>query len=206
MSRFESPAACSELLSHVAEVGRGLMQAIMKTRPAFSECWTPLPLTKGVTDFFEGGFYQGEQVALRSGFAERVESDDAFVGSRIGEYLAARPTAFAIFENQYAKRNDAFLSRCRSRVLYYRDDVLHFVTRDDKEIVRDAITEAKSLPTFIGLIGIISRSTIDRLRCNNEVNDYDIYELVGGAEYLLIGAFDGESYVLCHFSQKRRVI
>jgi hypothetical protein len=99
-----------------------------------------------------------------------------------------------IFVNDSASKGDEVLKRY-SNVLYYEDEVYHYLNAD---ISIDNIEKTvRAAETSMNLVGVITSLQINKeFSSKNELNGKNILSIVDGMEYLIVGAFDGECYLI----------
>jgi hypothetical protein len=194
--------ACETFLAEALAGGGSLSQSLQEIATQFSACWTLLPSAAGVTNFYEGGWYEApSRYVYDGGIAERVVSDDKRMADMVAGYLQNDQSGFCVFENARARRSDPFVNRISSPLVFYADEVFHWVTaRNSPDDIIETLIRAKALPVFTGVVGKSSsvvRSLLDR----GTVDQTFFIDVVRATEYIVVGAYDGESYVV--FSQGR---
>ena len=100
-----------------------------------------------------------------------------------------------LFENQLARKSDPFLRKCHSKVRFLNEQVYHIMepSQEDLEVVR-TIREANN---SIGLVGSIGFSAFRHTKKRVEgITASEISNLSKNTISVIVGAFDGESYML----------
>jgi hypothetical protein len=189
--------ACATFLSEALAGGGSLSRSLQEVATQFSRCWTLLPAAAGVTNFYEGGWYEtSSRFVYDGGVAERVVSDNERMAAMIATYLQNRQTSFCLFENARARRSDAFVNGISAPVVFYADEVFHWSTSKNRlDDIIEMLIRAKTVPVFTGGIGRSSR-VVSSLLDRGTVGQAFLNDVIRVAEHIVIGAYDGESYVV----------
>lgn len=142
----------------------------------------------GKIEVSENEFIYTEGLRIRP-----VYNTDGWLESKILNFLE-RENGICVFENSLAQLEDPWLASRKSRIFLYGNEVYHFVdVSAEPNEIHEALREAKSaFPLFIG---IMSFSHIV-LNDNEKVDKKKLEKIVKGTSKLIIGAYDGESYLI----------
>jgi hypothetical protein len=192
--RLGSPA--NEHILECLKYGHTLSRHLLRRRQGLKEgrVITRLPLgaNTGELDKFEwGGKYPP------AADAKGLPSARDDLVSRIGDFLKRKEGGVCIFENYLARRTDPALSRARSRVRLYGDEVYHVLTEEDAkpEPIKAAVAEAEGLPIFIGALSTLPQGS--RIySAQRELAGEELRALADRAEKIIVGAYDGEGYLI----------
>jgi hypothetical protein len=115
----------------------------------------------------------------------------------IKDFLSMDESRLCIMEDALAKPNDPCVSRLKSRLLFFRDDVYSIVYHSDIEssFIRNTIKEAKSIPTFIGAFTSLP-SRDNTFSDRQKISEDTLRVLAERTERIFIGAYDGEGYLI----------
>ncbi|HKO55568.1 MAG TPA: hypothetical protein VJ276_06780 [Thermoanaerobaculia bacterium] len=175
-------AAAAAFAREMLAGGGSLSRLLLPLATEGAEWRTLLRDGAGVADFESGGHYPGRRI----GYVEEVVSDNARLAALVARYLTTNDDAFALFEDPLARPSDPFVSRLRSTVVPYEDSVLLAVRPPaDVDAVLLAIREAKRVPSFTGVLGV-----------GDPFRPGGMERIAEMAKILVLGAYDGESYIL----------
>ncbi len=188
--------AANEYILECLEYGHSLSRHLRRRRQDLKEgrVITRLPLgaNTGELDKFEwGGKYP------LAAEAKRLPSTRDDLVSLVGDFLRRKEGGVCVFENYLARRTDPVLSRARSRVLFYGDEVYHVLAEEDAkpELIKATIAEAETLPIFIGALSILPQDS--RIySAQRELAGEELRSLADRAEKFIVGAYDGEGYLI----------
>jgi hypothetical protein len=99
-----------------------------------------------------------------------------------------------IIENWLARRSDPELSRRKSRVVTFEDEVYTVVCADDLQLVPRAIMESATPGVFIAALATIPLDLCGS-RDNNLFSADALAACAAAAEVMIVGAYDGEAYL-----------
>lgn len=132
----------------------------------------------------EGLFDRGGVASSRS---TRV-----WLSKKIEEFLRKGEMRLALFENSMARKEDEWLQRSHSRLVFSGSNVFHFSqSGDSADEVEQTIREAQNPNLLIGAL-IESR----RLDHRSDVAGKDLDALASHTIAVISDAFDGESFVV----------
>lgn len=111
------------------------------------------------------------------------------------KYLGSGKHRICVFENANAEPNYPYLSRMKSHLVTYGNEVYHVVDNDDDEEILLTIQESGASWLQIGMAGTWwhpgdNGSNVDAW------TESDIEAISEGVEYIIIDAFDGEGYLI----------
>ncbi len=135
---------------------------------------------------------------LNSAVAVPVRGTDSCLVAEIEAFLRRNEQRLCIFENALAKPTDYALSRMKSKLAIFDDEVYHLLTSADADSSRilETIREAFSLPTFIGVLTSMSENADRKFVENGQLTSCTLNDIANFADKILTGAYDGEGYVI----------
>lgn len=112
----------------------------------------------------------------------------------VKSYLSAESRRIVIFENANASANDPRLDE-DGNVLIFGDEVYYMLSsKDSDEDVRNSIVSANSLWIHIGIL--TSVPDISDWDPKSTLGSADISDLAKRVEHIIVGAFDGEGFLI----------
>ena len=155
-------------------------------------------------DFHSGGKLPpppiSEWVSVEGGIAIPIPNTKSFLVDAISGFFTSGTGNLAVFENSLASANDPIISETSSRVLTFRGEVYHLLTPEEAnpEKIVEAVDDAYSGPVFIGILSSVPASSLVRLETTQELSGYLLDSIAGNVSKLVIGAYDGEGFLLWH--------
>jgi hypothetical protein len=122
-------------------------------------------------------------------------TDDWFVG-KIREFLDKRRGRACIFEDALARVGDPVLQKVETKYATFGTEIYHLILDTDAEpgYIEKVLRRAKGIPTFIG---VFTEWQGDKPNKNPiALSKENLQALAAKAHKLIVGAFDGESYVI----------
>jgi hypothetical protein len=115
----------------------------------------------------------------------------------IKDFLRIDESRLCIMEDALAKPNDPCVSRLKSRLLFFRDEVYYIVYHSDikPSYIRNTIEEAESIPTFIGAFTSLPKEG-NVFSDRQKISEDTLRVLAERTEKIFIGAYDGEGYLI----------
>jgi hypothetical protein len=186
-------------------IGKALSQAVLNT----------LDLAPGVlTTFLPSGVPQEEMLRFWAGgkmeedtvYVERasqtmrfgrVHTTDPTFFSFVYEHVKSAPAAFCVLEDQLGSPRDPWLADLPAPKLTDGDSMYYLLSsaRTDREGMQRTFNRAMSIRP--PLIGFLCRGTASAVfdRSTVSPDDPGFREVAASTEQILIGAYDGESFV-----------
>lgn len=133
----------------------------------------------------------------RSFYGAPVPNTDKLLISTIRAHLASTNSPFCIFEHQLAVPEDPWLSHKGLQIATTGRTVLLFLTagQTDEELIRSTTKRARS--AFPPLVGALARSPSEMMLTNGaRVEPDGLQRIAEQTEKLIVGAYDGESYLI----------
>ena len=120
------------------------------------------------------------------------------IAKRLAALLSSIKDGVLLLEDVVALRTDGSVSRLTPPPLFYSNFIYHFAMSDQATPPRieRAMKLASSLPFAWGLLSSIDIQIQKRLLASRELTLSDLEILAANCEALLVGAYDGESYLL----------
>lgn len=129
-----------------------------------------------------------------------IPDTDSYLVAIIEAFLSAKEGRVCIFEDALSRPNDPILSRSAARLLTFHNEVYHFLSgRAVKSSqIRQTIRQAKSIPLFIGaLTSVPEKSSFShKARKITITSDERLRGLAARSEKIVVGAYDGEGYLI----------
>ena len=129
---------------------------------------------------------------------EPVPNTDPWLVSVTQQFLRGGPERLCIYENSPAAPGDPWLQSSDLQTLIFDDEVYHFVSHKDAENekrILETMRGAASAWLFLGAMTSLSDASdlpLDRGMVAREV----LERFARGAEKIVVGAYDGESYFI----------
>lgn len=186
------------------EMGKTLARSVAAANPQLGGIFTLLPSGAKIADladFDSGGKLPG--IEDRSRAIRPIPNTDAALAALIQEYLSGERGRVCVFENFNAEPDDPYLARMRG-LLFHDNEVYHFITAARAAQaggVASIIAEAKSIPQFVGIL----TSQPDGMAMDSEHNTVGadlLQQLAIRTRAVIVGAYDGESYVIAETALK----
>jgi hypothetical protein len=140
----------------------------------------------------------GEIADLQSGGVMNREDSVTGLGKLISGFLrqSMPPRRYAVFAEPFGKRGDSYLTTVRERKHFMGDEVFFSLLHEDADTSRvlDTIRRVGDYP-FIGVLSSIPNDGIG-LEHGEELDEDMLEALVSGMDHLVVGAFDGEGFVI----------
>lgn len=121
----------------------------------------------------------------------------------ISDYLNNNPNKYAVFETM-AMKGDPIINKCGMQAFYVKGRSYDFISGSDKtKPIKKCLDDAQGYPTIIGLINTQNEDfTIIK---DQEFTDIEIIKFMNFLEGLIIGAFDGEGYIVWQSHWQKRI-
>lgn len=164
--------------------------------------WVPAgtPVDQAV-EFETGGKLRAdpeERVQVEGGYAGPVHSYDLYLAALVERYLRETEGGICIFENLLARPSDPDLKDYELTLCTVSDEVYHVLTASADHARIDAtIAEAKSLPDLrAGALTTLGSDCDMYLINGGEISESCLLGLAARAVIILVGIYDGESYLV----------
>lgn len=131
------------------------------------------------------------------GVAVPIINADDYLARAIHDFLALSDQRLCIFENALAHPTDPYVHRLSSAISVFEQDVYHTLTAgDDLSRIQQTVREAGSIPIFIGAMTSWHAECPKVLSQHVSLTPSCLSGLAQLAQGVIVGAYDGESYVL----------
>lgn len=195
-------AVCMEYAREVLSAGNSLAQRLSAIIGEFSEFGTFLRECSSIADLRHGGKLQQPDESLwvvgAESVAKPVPNHDVCLAEYISAALCTGTNRLCMFENLVARAGDPYLSRVGSRLRFLRDEVFHVaVVGDTDDSIVSTLKDAKSGPIVVGALSSVVGISPFQHREPGIIHELDLDEIVQNATQVLLGAYDGESYLVC---------
>lgn len=155
-------------------------------------------------NFYEGGklpsLPQSTWRQIQGGYAVPIPSTDACLAEVIQRFLAQSDQHLCIFEDNLASATDPGLKTVASVICTYNDEVYYLLTHQDAvgdlHRIETTIRDAQSIPTFIGVLTSWRSKGGKFLTTSGQLTEDSLTQLALRAEQIIVGAYDGESYLI----------
>jgi hypothetical protein len=181
--------------------------AVVNLEAGAATTFLPADVDKNAASQFESGGKLGSSegdaryMTDLEGSRYRIDpkpSTDEFAVSVIKRFLGSAERHMCLLENHLGRRSDPWVLSAKSRVIFFGEEVYYFLSplNSDTDEIQSALTEAKTVaPATIGVFTSLPEH-MEGFVETMQVNADSLSTLAGGAVGLIIGAYDGESYVL----------
>jgi len=120
----------------------------------------------------------------------------------ISDFLNNNPNKYAVFETM-ARIGDPIINKCGMQAFYVKGRMYDFIRGSDKDKpIKKCLDDAQGYPTIIGLINTYNEDF--RIIKDQEFTDIDNLKFMNFLEGLIIGAFDGEGYIIWQSHMQKR--
>jgi hypothetical protein len=150
-------------------------------------------------DFVHAGKFPESQRIRHPGSLRIPLVDIGFYpAERFERFLRARKNNLCVFEGMYAKPQDPFLSRVKSRVYTYGDEVYFVLLSQDarQPEIRQAIREAGWWRGITAIMTSIPEPVTPQWLEAKEWDSDQLTLLATRLEALVLGAYDAEGYLI----------
>lgn len=145
---------------------------------------------------FVGQFHKTSNVRVLP-----VPNTDFWLIPKIQNFIEIQ--SICIFENALSQPSDPWLSKRKTKILLLHNEIYHFMTlqNSSKEEIQNIINETRtSYPPLIGVM-----ATTDVKINDGDKIDLDLLKLiVQKTEKIIIGAYDGEGYLIWEKAESKR--
>jgi hypothetical protein len=124
-----------------------------------------------------------------------IPNTSAILATIISEHLVATSSRVCVFEDANTRPSDPVFHRIKTPVFTFENEVYHFArggAADSGEIQQ--LIRAASSWLVIGVLAALPSGVV--LENRSEVPDATLDALASGAEKIIVGAYDGEGYVI----------
>ena len=130
-----------------------------------------------------------------------VSLDLLYVTDTINAFLADGEGKICVFENRNAKPEYPWLKSCQSHIWVSKNEVYHVLSKEllFANAIERTILEARSLWTFVGYL--TSFPDAKQNFPKSEVTDELLLILAKRVEKIIVGAYDGEGFLIWHKTQ-----
>ena len=115
---------------------------------------------------------------------------------KVQEFLSEAENHVCVFEDPLARAGDPVLRNVDTRYVEFGAEIYHLILNSDSDLtyIRKVLKRAKGIPTFVGVFTEWQASRAEKSPLN--FSKKDIKALATRAQKLVVGAFDGESYLI----------
>ncbi len=126
---------------------------------------------------------------------------DSHVAGYISDFLRSRENRYCLFEDVQAEPQDPWLSSPRARkltIVRYNSEIYYGVSRysSDPKTVLQTIKYANAGWYCLGIMVTLPPTSLARLKTRKQLTKEELCVLAERAEEIIIGAYDGESYLI----------
>jgi len=129
-------------------------------------------------------------------------SPKTYLAWKIKEFLERDTKHIVLFENYCMKKIDVFNYKDKIlNAIFVNDEVYNYIDFRDTSIekIEEIIRLTSALPTHIGILTSLEDATFI-LNDKNEYSEKMLQLLANNCKQLVVGAYDGESFVVCELS------
>jgi hypothetical protein len=124
-----------------------------------------------------------------------IPRDDSFVLTLIREFLCSDKNNVCIIEEPLAKPTDSSMSRRKTPYIIYGNEVYHFLSsRVGEAEIAEAIKWPHTTVSFLAILTTLVQNIA--LINKQKISADELRVLARGTETLMIGAYDGEGYLI----------
>lgn len=126
-----------------------------------------------------------------------IPNTDSYLADVIQAFLEETQDRVCIFEDATSKPNDPVLSPSDERILVLQEEVYYvlFGRSASEEVIRQTIRDANSIWHFV--CAMISFQSSEMSFCERrQITSHELQVLAKGTEKLVVGAYDGEGYLV----------
>jgi len=135
---------------------------------------------------------RGEYVTFKP-----VLNTNAHLVNMIHEYLQKEKDNICIFENFEAKKSDPWSESRKVNLFFYKDEVYHLLSNKNFS-TRSIDQELRWASTVYHFMGVMSSLPIENQKTteSHELSDTEWDIVVSNLKRIIVGAYDGESYLI----------
>lgn len=128
------------------------------------------------------------------------------LAAKLHSDLMANRQVIGLFENLMARPGDPYIDRLRSRLIFHDAEIYHLLTSGmEFADVLATLKEARSLPDFTGFLAPVSPTVAaEFLAPSVQLREEDIHLFASAVQTVVVGAYDGESYLMWREAEKAR--
>lgn len=137
---------------------------------------------------------------FRYGGIAHAEESEACLITLVQAFLSRRERRLCLFENALAQPHDPVLASAETRLCIFKDEVYHFLSEQDNDSqkIRQTIRAAASPYLCIGVLTSLPQES--QILCETQrvilTSDEVLRGLAERAETIVVGAYDGEGYLI----------
>lgn len=152
--------------------------------------------SKNYNEFYYGG------ISADVPEPKKIRQNDieAHLAMLVKTFISENLSNVCIIENSLANKNDAWVKNIGSNLLFFNDEVYHFLSSKNfkGDDILKTITQAKSIPVFIGYFASIPEKILIRFNSKPsiEISIEEIGTIANGIQKIFVGAYDGEGYLI----------
>jgi len=199
INTFKQLAFCLDCILYVKKslaIGKSLLNILLKTfdfQKGKAITFLPAEVSVDAAKQFTTGGKLAQ--ATSSLTITPTPTSVSLLVSEIATFLKARQRRSCIMENALAKPSDPYLAPFKNKILTFGEEVYHYLLPEDAqdETISKAVKVASSY-LFIGALSSLPQA----ITPTAGVVALDILkEYAARAEKIIVGAYDGEGYVIC---------
>lgn len=194
-----------ECLSSGKELSSSLLEALDLVSGKLSTFLPPGVASEEVNEFFVGGKLpqpSDEKHTTVRLWNEQLKavpkpSLDGVLISIVEAHLKSGSGALCIFENALASPRDSWLKCTEIQTVTSESSVYHFLTpeRMDRDLIELTVKKAKSIrPPLIGVLVRFPKPS--GFQSEGSLGLAEFRKIAGQTEKLIVGAYDGEGYLI----------
>jgi hypothetical protein len=129
---------------------------------------------------------------------EPVPNTNPWLVSIVEAFLRGAEGRVCIFEDALVRPSDPCFSSLKGRLLIFGDEVYYFLSSEDREGKRIAETVREAANVWPGLIGALTSVAGEAALSDEarEITAAQLRVLAESVEKIVVGAYDGESYLI----------
>jgi len=125
-----------------------------------------------------------------------IPNTDDWLAKKVSEYLSEAENRVCIFEDALTRTGDPIVQKMDTKYATFGAEIYHLILSSDSDpaYIRKVLRRAKGIPTFIGFFTEWQASQPQGSPIG--LSNGDIQALTVRANKVVVGAFDGESYLI----------
>ncbi|MBE7380474.1 MAG: hypothetical protein F6J95_003555 [Leptolyngbya sp. SIO1E4] len=157
-----------------------------------------LPIETGkVVGYLESNISQAKRHNFsEGGVAKRLNSIQK-LSHLIFTYLSEDNLRIAIFEDALALKGD-YLEDFPYAIRVFNGEHLYYIVNHEKIDFEGILSTIKKADSYIFICALVKTESMEVVGDNSDVDDDFFVRVSKNVDYVVVGAFDGESYLVCN--------
>lgn len=136
-------------------------------------------------------------IKVKGGIMKPTPNTNAILIKILSNYLHANINNICLFENVIAQKFDPWIISRSENTRFYKDEVYHLIYRKNSESqqIKKIIQDSNALYYFFGVCSYLTSQYLHS-EGNNKITDMQLDIIAKNIEHIIVGAYDGESYLI----------